>query len=279
MIIYYNDKIYKETEIPEFALDRGLFFGDGVFESMHSRSGKILGLDLHIQRLFSGLKVLKIEHSWTENELKKNINKVIAESAFPDVYIRINATRGKWLGSVPPVITAKPNLIVVARQFLPFKEELYQRGFRAMILPTRRNETSPLCQIKSLNYLDNILSRMLALDKDFDEGIYLNTKGFLVEGTANNLFLIKKGVLLTPPAKDGALPGITRQIILEKAPHLGLKVKEQSLLPEEIYNTEEAFLTNSSMGVVPLVELDGKPIGTGHLTQKIRTFYEGIHES
>lgn len=275
--IYLNNVLLKENEVPEIALDRGLFFGDGVFESMRSIHEKILGLEYHIERLFQGIKVLQIEPAWAPKEIQDIVSNVVKQSGFEDCYLRINVTRGKWLGSVPPVVSTSPTLMMIVRKFLPFREELYQKGFKTLTLSTRRNETSPLCQIKSLNYLNNILGRMQALEKDFDEGIFLNTKGFLTEGTASNLFLIEGDRLLTPPLEDGVLPGVTRKIILQEAPVLGLKPKIRSLVPEDIFKSDEAFLTNSSMGVIPWVQSDAQIIGkgsSGTWTQKMRSRYE-----
>jgi branched-chain amino acid aminotransferase group I len=283
-LIYFNDKLFKETEAPELILDRGLFFGDGVFESLRSIRGKTLGLKDHLQRLFEGMKALQIDSSWNETELGNLIQNIINESGFEECYVRITITRGKWLGSIPPIVSSKPNLIILCRKFLPFREELYERGFRTITLSIRRNETSPLSKIKSLNYLDNILGRMLALEKGFDEGIFLNTQGFLTEGTASNLFLVRDKTLVTPPVDDGVLPGITRKIVIEKASDLGLKTEINSIKPIDIFSFDEAFLTNSLMGIVPWVQSDGKDIGSGSsgtITHKVRTLYQNLfkHES
>jgi branched-subunit amino acid aminotransferase/4-amino-4-deoxychorismate lyase len=278
-LIYFNDKFLKETEAPELILDRGLFFGDGVFESLKAVRGKILGLKDHLQRLLEGIKVLKMEPSWDETELENSVQKIVKESDFEECYIRITITRGKWLGSIPPIVSSKPNLIILCRKFLPFREELYERGFRTVTLPMRRNESSPLSRIKSLNYLDNILGRMLALEKGLDEGIFLNIQGFLTEGTASNLFLVRGQSLTTPPIEDGVLPGITRKIVLEQASSLGLKTEARSIKPEEILSSNEAFLTNSLMGIVPWVQSDGKEIQNGRpgtITRKIRALYQNL---
>jgi len=278
-LIYFNDKLFKEKEAPELILDRGLFFGDGVFESLRSIRGKTLGLKDHLQRLFEGMKVLQIEPVWTENAIENLIQNITNESGFEECYVRITITRGKWLGSIPPIVSSKPNLIILCRKFLPFREELYERGFRTITLSIRRNETSPLSRIKSLNYLDNILGRMLALEKGVDEGIFLNTQGLLTEGTASNLFLLRDKTLVTPPVEDGVLPGITRKIVIEKASGLGLKIEMKSIRPENIFLFDEAFLTNSLMGIVPWVHSDGQDIGTGKpgaMTQKIRSLYENL---
>ncbi|MBI3266314.1 MAG: aminotransferase class IV [Chlamydiae bacterium] len=256
-LICFNGSFFKENEAHPLMLDRGLYFGDGVFESMRACQGKILGRMDHIHRLFEGMKVLQIQPSWTPEEIEKWINQIIEKSGLEDCYLRLTITRGKWMGSIPPMVPTPPQFILTCRRFLPFREELYEKGYQTLTLSTRRNETSPLSQIKSLNYLDNILGRMTALEKGYDEGIFLNTQGFLTEGTASNLFLIKGNLLLTPRVEDGILPGVTRKIILEKVRTFGLEVKLTALNSEEILTADEAFLTNSLMGIVPWVGTKG----------------------
>ncbi len=280
--VYLNDQFIQENKISEIILDRGLFFGDGVFESMRVFKGKGIGLKYHIDRLFQGLEILQIEHTWNVEQIEKTILEIAKQTNCDDCYVRITVTRGKWMGSVPPMMSSKPNLIIVCKKFLPFKPELYEKGFRTLILTTRRNETSPLSQIKSLNYLDNILGRMQALEKGYDEGVFLNTRGLLTEGTASNLFLIQDNILLTPPLEDGVLGGVTRKIVLQSASSLGLKTQIRSLLPEEIVESDEGFLTNSSMGIVPWVQSDHNTIGKNNMgiwTRKIRELYEQMREN
>ncbi|MBI1871036.1 MAG: aminotransferase class IV [Chlamydiae bacterium] len=278
-LIYFNNRFFKENEAPELILDRGLFFGDGIFESLRFINEKAIGLEAHIQRLFYGMEILKIEPAWKPEEILSLINKTVLESGLDDCYIRLSVTRGKWMGSIPPIVSGKPNLIIISRKFLPFREEIYERGYRTLTLPIRRNETSPLSQIKSLNYLDNILGRMEALEKEVDEGIFLNTKNGVTEGTASNLFLIQGKKLITPPQEDGILGGITRKIILERCPSLDLKPEIRSIHPDEIIQANEAFLTNALMGIVPWVESNGKKIGSGKpgpLTQSLRSLYKKL---
>lgn len=281
-LVFFNGKFYEGKEIPSYMLDRGLFFGDGVFESMRCLKKKIPGLHHHLDRLMNGLNVLDIQALWDEKELTQKIYDTVEKCGKEDCYLRINVTRGAWLGSIPPFGPSEPNLMIVCRPFLGFREELYQRGFQTLTLQTRRNETSPLCQIKSLNYLDNILGRMQALEKGMDEGIFLNTKGFLAEGTASNIFLALGRRLITPPLEDGVLKGVTRELVLEKARDLNLNIEIRSIQPEEIFSATEAFLTNSSLGVIAWTGSDGKPVGNGQpgeTTNKLRQFYSTLFSS
>ena len=277
--VFFNGKFYTGKEIPASMLDRGLFFGDGVFESMRCYEKKIPGLNHHLSRLQHGLEVLQIHPSWDEKELTQKIFDTVEAGGHKDSYLRINVTRGPWLGSIPPFGAAEPHLMIVCRPFLGFREELYEKGFQTLTLQTRRNETSPLCQIKSLNYLDNILGRMQALEKGMDEGIFLNTKGVLAEGTASNIFLVQGRRLITPSVEDGVLKGVTREIILEKAPDLNLDIEICSIRPEEIFSADEALLTNSSLGVIAWVKSDGKPVGNGRpgkITRQLRSLYSKL---
>lgn len=277
--IQINDKFLTEEDAPEILLDRGLFFGDGVFESFRSCRERIRGFSYHIERLFEGMGALRIEAEWTPEEVQDRIRRTVERSRFDDAYVRVMVTRGRWTGSIPPFGPSKPNLIVVCKKFMPFREELYERGFRMITLPARRNETSALCKVKSLNYLENIMGRLHALESECDEGLYLNTKGCLAEGTASNLFLVQDDKLLTPSVDDGALPGVTRRLIIECAGKNGVSVDQRSLDASAIFTADEAFLTNSSMGVVPVVQCDGKTIGTrkpGPVSRKMRALYEAL---
>ena len=281
-VLFYDGHFYQDEEIPEALLDRGLFFGDGVFESMIVWKGRILGLPYHIDRLFRGLEVLKISHSWKENDIKNRIKETTNFFQEAAVYIRLSVTRGRWLGSIPPFGEIRPHLLMVGRKYLPFREEIFEKGYRTLTLTTCRNETSPLVNIKSLNYLDNILGRMTALEKGFDEGIFLNSQGKVCEGTASNLFLIRDNQLLTPPKEDGVLEGVTRRLILDAAFQAKLKAQMRSLSPEEVLGADEAFLTNAQMGVIPWVQSDGKNIGTGHpgpKTTGLRQIYENLKKT
>jgi branched-chain amino acid aminotransferase len=277
--VFFDGKIYKGKDIPAFMLDRGLFFGDGVFESMRCYEKKICGLNHHLDRLRHGLEVLRIPPAWDEKELTQKIFDTVEASAHKDTYVRVNVTRGAWLGSIPPFGAAEPRLMIVCRPFLGFREELYEKGFQTITLQTRRNETSPLCQIKSLNYLDNILGRMQALEQGMDEGIFLNTRGLLTEGTASNLFLVQGRRLITPPLEDGVLKGVTREIVLEKAADLNLAIEIKSIRPEEILSADEGFLTNSSLGIIGWVASDRKPVGSGQpgpVTKRMRSLYSKL---
>jgi len=280
--VFFNGTFYKGSEIPAFMLDRGLFFGDGVFESMRCYEGKIPGLEHHLNRLMHGLNALKIRPAWNEKELSQKIFTTVEAGAHKDSYLRVNVTRGAWLGSIPPFGAGEPSLMIVCRPFLDFKEALYEKGFQTLTLQTRRNETSPLCRIKSLNYLDNILGRMQALEKGMDEGIFLNTRGLLTEGTASNIFLIQNSRLITSPLEDGVLKGVTREIILEKAPDLNLNIEIRSIQPAEIFSADEAFLTNSSLGVIGWVASDGKTVGSGKpgsITKSLKSLYSKLLRS
>lgn len=270
-MIYWNGSLYQEEDTPNLIEDRGLLFGDGIFESMRAIQGHILGLSDHLDRLFLGLKTLKINGPWNSENLESIVKNTIQKSSFKDCYIRINITRGRWFGEIMPNSSSQPNLIIICRKFIPHAK--LKNGIKTMTLITRRNETSPLCRIKTLNYLENILGKIQAREQGFEDGVFLNTKGRLTEATSSNIFLIQKGGLITPPTEDGALPGIIRKWVLEKVSSLGLSLKIRSIAPDEIHEAQEAFLTNSVLGIVPWICSDRKKIGNGRpgpITKRIQ---------
>jgi branched-subunit amino acid aminotransferase/4-amino-4-deoxychorismate lyase len=171
-----------------------------------------------------------------------------------------------------------PTLIIQARAATDYASETYENGMTALISPVRRNETSPLAGVKSLNCLDNIMSREWAQSQGADTALLLNTKGLLAEASTANAFVVRDGGLVTPPVSDGALPGVTRSAVLELARGAGIQAEERSLAPEELFGAEEAFLTGAVMGVMPLVRVDGRAIGDGKpgpVTRRVRELYEG----
>ena len=178
-----------------------------------------------------------------------------------------------------PATCKQPTVLIVAGDYHPYPEQLYQRGFRTVVSSIRRNSQSPLSGLKSVNYLESILARQEARVAGVDEALCLNEKGLLAEASMSNIFLINDGILQTPGTEHGILPGVTREVVLELASQLAISALEKDIRLEEVYQAQEAFLTNSLMEVMPLVEVNGRPVGSGGpgpVTQRLR---EGYRES
>ncbi len=245
--------------------DRGFTLGDGLFETMRVRGGAVLRIERHLSRLRAGAAVLGLSPLPKDEDLTDAIARTLAANGLTDAAVRLTVSRGipERRGLLPEA-EASPSLVVHAEPFTGYPADLYDRGVRAVISGIPRNEHSPLARVKSLNYLDNVLARREAQARGADDALLLNTAGDLTCASAANLFLLLDASLVTPSVASGALAGTLRALVAaELAPRAGLEVVERAVRPEELRAAEEVFLTNALLGIVPLTEVDGLPIGTG----------------
>ena len=247
------------------ARDRGFTLGDGLFETMRARGGSIIRIERHLARLRGGAAVLEIPLPLPDDGLREAMAEALAANDLADAAVRLSVSRGVALvRGLLPEPDAEPSLVIDAHPFYGYSAELYERGMRAVMSPIRRDERSPLARVKSLSYLDNVLARRGAALAGADEALLLNTKGALADATGANLFVVLGGALFTPDLASGALPGTVRACVLEQlAPALGIPAAERPIGPEELALADEAFLTSALLGVMPLVEVGGRPIGSG----------------
>ncbi|MDI6857022.1 MAG: aminotransferase class IV [Dehalococcoidia bacterium] len=265
------------SEAVVWAFDRGLLHGYGLFETMRSYGGRVFRLEQHYRRLTEGASTIRLELPLSLEELRSAIDALLERNVLPDARIRLTVTAGP----VPEAGEARPTIMLFATPLTDYPPELYERGMSAVTSAIRRNEMSPLSGVKSLNYLDNLLAREEALRRGADHAILLNTRGLVAEGSSSNVFVVDGETLLTPDLASGALPGITRAVVIEIAPQAGLAVRETRMAPETLSGAEEAFLTGSVMGVMPLTRLDGAPIGSGRpgpKTALLRRLYSDLVE-
>jgi branched-chain amino acid aminotransferase group I len=270
--VFLNGRFVERGEAAVPALDRGLLYGYGLFETMRSYGGRVFRLEEHYRRLCEGAAVLELPPALTLDDLRVAVDALLESNGLADAYLRLTVTAGP----APDDGGASPSILLVARPLSGYPPDLYQRGMAAVTSASRRNEASPLSRVKSLNYLDNLLAREEAQRKGADEAILLNTRGLVAEGSASNVFLVSGGRLLTPGPDSGVLPGITRAAILELAREAGIACAECDVEATTLAGAAEAFLTNSIMGVMPLTRLDGRPIGSGRpgpVTGAIRRLY------
>ncbi|MDO8445743.1 MAG: aminodeoxychorismate lyase [Deltaproteobacteria bacterium] len=277
MFVFINGSLVPKEEAKVSVFDRGFLYGDGAFETVRIYDGIPFMIDEHITRLLNGLKTLRFQK--LPAGLKVYALKIIETNKANNGVLRIAVTRGEVTSGIDPSACKEPTVVIGAKEGVPYNDEAYSRGFRAIVAKIRKDQNSPLCRVKSANFLTHILAKGEATDAGVDEAIMLNYDGFVTEATVSNIFLLKGNALFTPSVESGILPGITRKVVLEMAEKMGLEVSEFEIRPEEIYNADEAFLTNSLMEVMPLVEVDKRLIGNGlpgDVTKEIRKNYQKL---
>lgn len=252
-----DDAIVPESEAKIAASDRGLLFGRGVFETFRSIRGRpIFRFDRHIARMQAGAGALGISAPPTLAHAEDSVGALLERCQFDDARVRMTLTAG--------AVGAAPSILIQARPATDYPDSLYKAGVPAVIARVRRNETSPLSRIKSLNCLDNILAREEARSAGAVEALLLNTRGVLAEGSASNVFVVCRGELRTPSVGDGALPGITREAVLEFARADGVPAREATVILDELLAADEVFVTNAVACVLPVIAIDGVAIGAGN---------------
>jgi len=243
--------------------DRGLLYGEGAFDTMRAYGGRAFRLREHLSRFFAAGNTLGCRPDCAATDIEVAINSLLQDSGLSDAYIRTTMTRGAGGFGMEAMEDSPACVFIAVRPLRLPAETCYATGFRAMISDIRRNETSPLSRVKSLNYLDSLLARREARKAGVDEALMLNTRGHLAEAAASNVFLVQDNALVTPGIDSGVLAGITRSVVVELATAAGIRCEERSVDPEEFSTSTEAFLTNSLMEIVPLTEVNHLQVGGG----------------
>lgn len=260
MIVWLNGELVPVDEARIDPRDRGLLLGDGVFETLPASAGRLFRLADHLARMGRGADLLGLPAPPRDDDMKAAALATLAANglAHDDASLRITYTRGPGPRGLLPRPTPETTLLITAAPAAPTP-----RPATAMVSSQRRNEHAPSARIKSLAYLDNVLARREAARAGADEGLMCNGGGALACASAANLFMVEDGALLTPPIADGALPGVTRAVVLGLAGAAGITTAETTIAPQRLGRAAEAFLTNSLIGVRPLVAVDGRTIGDG----------------
>ncbi|MHC4157479.1 MAG: branched-chain-amino-acid transaminase [Planctomycetota bacterium] len=262
--IWLDDKLVDEADAKISVFDHGLLYGDGVFEGIRVYDGRVFELDVHIKRLYESAKVIRLEIPMSKGKLIRAVEKTTEANGVIDGYIRLVVTRGPGTLGLNPFICEGARLVIIADNIQLYPEELYEKGMKVISATTVRNH--PLAippQIKSLNYLNNILAKIEALDNDVPEAIMYNHEGYVAEATGDNVFIVKDGVIYTPPVQAGALVGITRAVVIRLAKEENIEVVEKNLTRFDLYVCDEFFLTGTAAEVIGIVEIDGRVIGDG----------------
>jgi branched-chain amino acid aminotransferase len=262
--IWLNNALVDEKDAKISVFDHGLLYGDGVFEGIRVYSSKIFELDAHLKRLYESAKVIRLKIDMTPEQLADATRKTVEANGVVDGYIRLIVTRGAGSLGINPFVCEKSQIIIIADNIQLYPEDLYETGMRVISACTVRNH--PLAippQVKSLNYLNNILAKIEALDAGVPEAIMYNHEGFVAEATGDNIFIIKNGVINAPPIQAGSLEGITRAVVIRLAKTEGIEVVEKNLTRFDLYVADEFFLTGTAAEVIGVVEIDGRQIADG----------------
>ncbi len=265
MKVYINAKFYEKSEAKVSVFDHGLLYGDGVFEGIRSYNRLVFKLREHIERLFESAQSIMLEIPLSKEQLIKAVILTLKENNLKDAYIRLVVTRGEGdLGLDPRKCKGHATVIIIADKIALYPEKFYQEGLEIITVPTIRNLPEALNpQIKSLNYLNNILAKIEAINAGCDEAIMLDSLGYVAECTGDNIFIAKSNHLYTPPQCMGTLRGITRDTVLEIARKDKILAHEHVITRHEVYISDECFLTGTAAEIIPVVKVDGRIIGSG----------------
>lgn len=264
MKIWLDGQLVDKSEAKISVFDHGVLYGDGVFEGIRIYNGCIYRLEQHFDRLWSSAKYIKLTIPMTRENMTRAIVETVRANGLRDGYIRLVVTRGVGDLGLNPNNCPTPTVFIIADEIRLFPQELYENGIEVISAAVQRQPVSALNpRVKSCNYLNNILARIEANNAGAHEAIILDLRGFVVECTADNIFVVRRGVLTTPPVYLGALRGITRDAVIEIAKEQGREVREEPFTLYEVYDADEVFVTGTAAELVPVVKVDGRTIGEG----------------
>jgi len=281
--VYLNGEFVPEEEARISVFDHGVLYGDGVFEGIRVYNRRLFMLDEHLDRLYKGAKVIRLDIPLTREEMAKRVCETARVNDITNGYVRLVVTRGKGDLGLSPMKCSNPSVAIIAATIKIYPDEVYQKGLKLVTVSTRRNNPDSLSpQIKSLNYLNHIMAHLEVIHAGADEGLMLNDQGYVTECVVDNIFLVEKGVVITPPTNAGALNGITRQVVFRLCPEAGIEIKEQELSLVECYVADECFLTGTAAEIAPITYIDERPIGDakpGPLTRGLMETFREFREN
>jgi branched-chain amino acid aminotransferase len=281
--VYINGKLYDKADAKVSVYDHGLLYGDGVFEGIRAYSGRVFRLTRHIDRLYDSGRSIRLEIPMPKAQLAQAVKDTLAVNNLVDAYIRLVVTRGAGSLGLDPRKTTDPQVIIITDSISLYPPELYDHGLKLITAGTMRNHPSALNpRIKSLNYLNSILAKIEATNSGCLEALMLNHKGEVSECTGDNIFIVRGGALHTPSLDAGILEGVTRDAVIELAKEAGHTVVERAMDRHDVYTADECFLTGTAAEVIPVVECDGRLIGSGKpgpITKNLRERFHALVRS
>jgi branched-chain amino acid aminotransferase len=278
-LIYIDGEFYPKSEAKVSVYDHGLLYGDGVFEGIRAYGGVVFKLKEHIDRLYASAHTIMLEIPVSKEKMTRIVLDTLKKNKLKEAYIRLIVTRGVGDLGLDPTKCPKPSIIVIAEPTLVlYSKEMKEKGITAMITWVKRDPVDATShEVKSLNYLNNVLAKIESNAAGVDEALYLDQAGFVCEGTAENVFIVKEGKVITPPTSTGALRGITRTAIMALAEKCGYPLEERNITPNELFTADEVFLTGTGAGITPVREVNKRVIGSGKLgpvTKRIMQEYD-----
>ncbi len=279
MKIFLDGSFVDRADAKISVFDHGLLYGDGIFEGIRLYDGCVFKLDEHLERLEFSAKALMLKLPMTRAEIADAVCETCRQNGLRDGYIRLVVTRGAGNLGLMPTSCPKATIFIIADKIQLYPKEHYEQGLKVVTVPTRRLGAAALSPaVKSLNYLNNIFARLEASMAGASEAIMLNEQGYVAECSGDNIFILSKGKVFTPPASSGALKGITREVVMEIAAELSIPLIETALTRYDLWIADECFLTGTAAEVVPVVSIDGREIGNGKPGPVTARFLEAFHQ-
>jgi branched-chain amino acid aminotransferase len=279
LLVYIDGRFVPESEAKISVFDHGFLYGDGVFEGIRAYDGRVFRLREHLDRLYDSARAINLEIPLSKEEFENVILETLRRNGLRDAYIRPIVSRGVGDLGLDPRKCKKPTVIVITKPWGKLYGDLYSRGLKAVTVAVRRNSFDALPpNIKSLNYLNNVLAKIEANVKGGDEAIFLDRNGYVSEGSGDNIFVVKRGKITTPPTINN-LRGITREVVIEIIQRIGIPFSEANLGLYDLYTADEVFVTGTAAEVAPIVEIDGRVIGDGRpgkITKQIMEEFEKV---
>jgi branched-chain amino acid aminotransferase len=276
--VWIDGKLVDKDEAKISVYDHGLLYGDGVFEGIRVYNSRIFRADLHIKRLWDSARAIRLAIPMSQEQFQAALEQTFKANNFTDCYIRAVVTRGVGYLGLNPAKCEKPSVFIIADTIQMYPKEMYEQGMAVITASVIRNHPNALSpRIKSLNYLNNILAKMEAVDAGVSEAIMLNHAGNVTECTADNIFIARAGTVYTPTTFDGILEGVTRDTILMLCKRLSIPCEEKTLTRLDLYVADECFLTGTGAEVISVTKIDNRPIGAGKPGPLTRKLTEAFH--
>jgi branched-chain amino acid aminotransferase len=276
--IWLDGKLVDKADAKISVYDHGLLYGDGVFEGIRVYAGRIFECDAHLERLYASAKAIRLTIPMSADELRRAMEDTVRANNFTDCYIRAVVTRGPGDLGIDPRKSTKPSVFIIADLINVYPKEMYERGMSVIVSSITRNNPVALSpRIKSLNYLNNVLAKIEANDAGVPEAVMLNHLGNVAECTADNIFVVRGGTVLTPTTADGILEGVTRKVILQLCRKHTIPCFEQALQRHDLYIADECFVTGTGAEVMPVTKIDGRTIGSGEPGPITRKLIDAFH--
>lgn len=280
LLVYIDGKYYPKSQAKISVYDHGLLYGDGIFEGIRAYDGIVFKLKEHIDRLYRSARTIMLNIPLTKEEMINAVLEALRKNNLRDAYIRLVVTRGVGDLGLDPRKCQKPTVIIITDVIKLHSSEAKEKGIRAMIVWVKRDPVDATShEVKSLNYLNSILGKIEANLAGFDEAICLDKNGYISEGVAENIFIVTRGKIMTPPTSTGALVGITRDVVMKLAEKLGYPVVENTITPTDLFTADEAFFTGTAAEIVPIIEVNKRKIGNGKpgpITQRLMQKFEKV---